>query len=506
MRRALLAATILIFAGLILPSESIARSPPPQSCLERTPIDLMLVMDRSGSMLGQPLADSKNAANTLLAALEPTDHSGLVSYSGSATLDKGLTATHTGPSDPTSTEYAVNAMTAGGGTSIAAGITTAHQHMNAHNHGYERVMVVLSDGVSNYGATQAAATAAKNQNITLYTIGYGNNINHAELRDAATSPRHYSNPTNAQELQAVIQDIINQFKGKSEAFADAYNLYIQITDPTLGTVEEIDKLHYVQAPSDQQEGLVDVRVDIPNTRYRLEATLVRSYASASPGHWFSDAHARAEVQDLRISEDDMTPWIPDPILFRASTIRSEIVASHSSAGGGAWADSEVLGVEIDGEKVQAQGQTVQTNFGSVRFGSDTLNASDHSAEREINAIELTLEVPETGQTVEVIVSHAHAAVLCGRGEIGDPDPPTDEPEPPCQPPDLPEMDLGDLALIGSSHLPYHVGGPVIGDPGDGQPGPGDCDVDDPGDPCTVFDRHYTVGCRTPGLPEINGLN
>ena len=79
----------------------------------REKLDVMIIIDRSGSMQGEPLLDAKDAATTFIDSLDVAyDKVGLVSYSNSATLDTQLTT------DFQSVKNAIDNLTANGYTNI----------------------------------------------------------------------------------------------------------------------------------------------------------------------------------------------------------------------------------------------------------------------------------------------------------------------------------------------------------------------------------------------------
>ncbi len=112
---------------------------------ERKPLDVMLVLDRSGSMEGQPLTDAKNAAKLLVNQLNASnDKVGLVSYESTGHLDQGLT------SDFNAVKSAIDSMSAFGFTNIGDAVFDAQAELNAHGRsGAIHILVVLSDGVAN---------------------------------------------------------------------------------------------------------------------------------------------------------------------------------------------------------------------------------------------------------------------------------------------------------------------------------------------------------------------
>jgi len=112
--------------------------------------DIMLVIDRSESMTGEPLAAAKAAAKsfidnrTFTGDPATSDWIGVVSYSTNATLNQGLTADHN------LAKSAIDGLTATGYTNIMAGVHIAQQELATHGRNYAMdVMIVLSDGVAN---------------------------------------------------------------------------------------------------------------------------------------------------------------------------------------------------------------------------------------------------------------------------------------------------------------------------------------------------------------------
>ena len=97
--------------------------PNPDPCAG-DPVDVMLVIDRSGSMYGQPLIDEKIAAKGFVDRMNmAADLVGLVSFESAATLDQPLTH------DSNSVKLAIDALDIGGGTNAADGINFAQAEL-----------------------------------------------------------------------------------------------------------------------------------------------------------------------------------------------------------------------------------------------------------------------------------------------------------------------------------------------------------------------------------------
>jgi uncharacterized repeat protein (TIGR01451 family) len=174
--------------------------------------DVMLVIDRSGSMGGTKLEDAKSAAQGFVAEMSlPPDQVGLVSFDHVASLDAHLT------DDRPLVHTAIGALTAGGGTDIAAGITLAHEELAGLYHVLFNTpaLVLLTDGHANEEDARSAADQAKAAGTLLFTIGLGSDADHDLLRELASSPdSYYYAPTSAgltaiyAEIATVIGDLV----------------------------------------------------------------------------------------------------------------------------------------------------------------------------------------------------------------------------------------------------------------------------------------------------------
>ncbi|MBI4132666.1 MAG: VWA domain-containing protein [Candidatus Sungbacteria bacterium] len=191
-------------------------APPGGGCTEQ--LDLMLVLDRSGSIDSTELQTLKNAANAFVTALGPSAggvHIGQTSFSTTGTLDLHLTDVEA------DVHTAINALVSGGFTNLKEGIELATGELdNAHVH--ERpaipdVMVVITDGAPNRptsiavatSTAAAAADAARAASIEIFVVGVGvSSSTETYLKaDIADSPAHYFPAGDFDDLQAILEDL-----------------------------------------------------------------------------------------------------------------------------------------------------------------------------------------------------------------------------------------------------------------------------------------------------------
>ena len=167
-----------------------------QVSIAENPVDIMLVLDRSGSMGvsgGTPLNNLKAAANKLVDLIEDTNATlppsvtefsrvGVVSFANAASLDQALTT------DLNDVRSAINGLAAGGSTAIGDGIDLAQAQLAGSEPARPKIMVVVTDGESNAGVNPVTAAGnAKAAGTEIFVIGFGN-VNVAQLQSIASQP------------------------------------------------------------------------------------------------------------------------------------------------------------------------------------------------------------------------------------------------------------------------------------------------------------------------------
>lgn len=125
-----------------------------------------LVVDRSGSMSGSRMEDTKKAVTNFVRTIDENIEAGLIAFESDATV---ITPVGNGRNNVL---QGINSLDAGGGTNIYAGLKLAGQELDGKSG--RKVIILLSDGEDgNAGMIDEVLDDLKRRNIYVYTIGVG---------------------------------------------------------------------------------------------------------------------------------------------------------------------------------------------------------------------------------------------------------------------------------------------------------------------------------------------
>ena len=200
------------------------------------PVDVMLLLDRSGSMssLGsnppQPLTDAKGAASSFIKSMTTRDKVGVSSFATTVKnpidfnltndFDAILTAVDSIQIDSNGTQY----------TNIYEALYSGWQELVSPRsiEGSSKVAILLTDGMATapinpkgggkeaddikYAETLASEVAinAKRDGVVIYTIGLGSGVNEAFLKQIASEAGKYYFAPGADNLESIYKNISSE--------------------------------------------------------------------------------------------------------------------------------------------------------------------------------------------------------------------------------------------------------------------------------------------------------
>lgn len=230
------------------------RMPQDTSATHRRPLNLSLVIDRSGSMAGNPLRYAQQAAESLVEQLEPGDRISIVVYDDS--VETVLAPQPVG--DRTAVLEALRRIRPGGCTNLAGGWLEGCKHVLADaSPEYINRVLLLTDGQANVGLTDPrtliqTAQQKADQGVVTTTLGFGNHFNEDLL-----IPMAQASGGNFYYIQS-LDDAADVFRIELESLlaVTAQNLTITL-EPTAG-VEVVQSLSRYRQTGDTTWHLGDV--------------------------------------------------------------------------------------------------------------------------------------------------------------------------------------------------------------------------------------------------------
>jgi Ca-activated chloride channel family protein len=147
---------------------------------KRPPINLAVVLDRSGSMSGSKLENAKEAAIAALRRLDEGDLFSLVVYS--TAVETVIPAQAAG--DIADLERRIRGIASGGSTNLFGGVNQGASEVrkNLADRRYTPRVILLSDGLANVGPSSPnelgrLGAALVKEGISVTTVGVGNDYN-----------------------------------------------------------------------------------------------------------------------------------------------------------------------------------------------------------------------------------------------------------------------------------------------------------------------------------------
>ena len=257
---------------------------------QRTPVNVALVLDRSGSMQGEKLRGAKDAAIRALDRLGPNDIVSVVVFDH--TVNVLVPATKL--TDKAAVQAAIERIEAGGSTALFAGVSKGAEEVRKFiDRNRVNRVILLTDGLANVGPSSpgelgALGASLKKEGIAVTTLGLGLDYGEDLLSQlAGKSDGNHAFIKTAADLTRVFN---YEFGDVLTVVAQEVSVKIQCADGirpvrVLGREAEINgQAVYAQLNQlySQQEKFIMLEVEIPAAsegQSREVATVSVSYAN-----------------------------------------------------------------------------------------------------------------------------------------------------------------------------------------------------------------------------------
>ncbi len=216
------------------------------TAVRRTPINVALVLDRSGSMSGMPLEAAKTAAARFASFLAPQDRLSVVVFDDSVDTVFGPAA----GGDPAAFD-AIGRVEAGGSTNLSGGWLKGRKLVEKGCvEGTNRV-VLLTDGQANVGIVDpdkltGLARNGAGRRVTTTCIGFGPHFNEDLLEPMARAGGgNYWFVESNDQMAAIFQ---GEIEGLVALAAQNVEVEIRLTHPRVAGVSFMQALPVQQTP------------------------------------------------------------------------------------------------------------------------------------------------------------------------------------------------------------------------------------------------------------------
>ncbi len=251
----------------------------------RRPLDVILLIDRSGSMEdplggsyeGSKLEGALDAIDQFADNIDPSqDRAGLVAFADNA-VEYASLGNATGVTEARSN--VLDAIGLLGGTRVGTGISHAVEQLHSNvRPDAQPVIILLTDGKSQ-DEPRDAAQEAEDANIRLITIGLGPDVDEELLRTIASTPSDYYYAPETSELKSIYETIVKSI----QVFDPATDIHVSysfdasnfelIDDSVFPDPSSIDvntiQWNFETLQNNQQTMSLTLRAQVPGTYYAV---------------------------------------------------------------------------------------------------------------------------------------------------------------------------------------------------------------------------------------------
>ena len=238
---------------------------------ERAPLNVAIVLDRSGSMQGEKIEKAREAAISALDLLKPNDIVSVIAYDS----DVSVLVPATKLSDKEQVASVIRGIQVNGNTALFGGVSKGAAEVRKFlDDKHVNRIILLSDGLANVGPSSPGelgelGLSLKKENISVSTLGLGLGYNEDLMVElAGKSGGNHQFIENASELASIFR---REFDEALSVVAQEVDVKINIPEGirpvrVLGNSADINGQSVItrlaQVYSDQQKHVV-IEVEIP---------------------------------------------------------------------------------------------------------------------------------------------------------------------------------------------------------------------------------------------------
>jgi VWFA-related protein len=183
----------------------------------RQPASVLLLVDVSGSMAGEPMNQSRAAIQLFIDSLDPQDQVAVMSFANNVQMLQDFTT------DRGALANAVGRLVPVGETALYDGVIQAAEHMAFAPSG-RKLIVLLSDGSATIGVNKRSASIQATQaaQVSVVAFGLGSGIDRKYLADLTTA-------SGGRVLEATTPTAIKQaYADLASAIKSQYTLHLDV--------------------------------------------------------------------------------------------------------------------------------------------------------------------------------------------------------------------------------------------------------------------------------------
>ncbi|HET7603622.1 MAG TPA: VWA domain-containing protein [Gemmatimonadales bacterium] len=362
----------------------------------RAPINVSLVLDRSGSMAGMPIVAARAAAERFASFLSPSDRLSVVAFD-----DIVETVFGPAPAGQPAAIAAIQSLTTRGCTNLSGGWLQGMQHVSASMMDGTNRVVLLTDGQANRGITGipqlvTMARSARGNRISTTCIGFGADYNENLLEPMARDGGGNYWFVEAEDQMADIFE--NEIEGLVALSAQNVSIEIRLTHPAAAGVTFLQSMPVVTTPDGAwRVTLGDLYATSPRSlgiRFhvndvaqlgKVEVARVRIEADVVTDEGITHRTTIMPVMANLDGSDHVEPVVEETFLrFEAARAREEAITLADQ--GDYDRASTVLREQIVACSVMADSANIADEIADLRQEAERLSQRQYSAmDRKYNA-------------------------------------------------------------------------------------------------------------------------